>query len=130
MKTSPKLPKKKHQHVHIMSNERREWWWIYGTSMCKKSKLDKCSKNDDFSKIHINLIGELQCIFNPSKVIKPFNSHYFQLYNTYYVKSLQKLFQNQRLMLPLVTMRNSILWVLEKKHHTNLTMDQKMLLVL
>jgi hypothetical protein len=43
--------------------------------------------------IHINLMGELQCISNPSKVIKPFNSHYFQLYNTYYVTNFKKLFQ-------------------------------------
>jgi hypothetical protein len=27
-----------------VSNEGGEWWWIY--DMCKKSKLDKCSKND------------------------------------------------------------------------------------
>ncbi len=32
--------------------------------MCNKSKLDKCSKNDDLKKIHINLIGHKQCISN------------------------------------------------------------------
>jgi hypothetical protein len=32
----------------MKSNEGGEWWWIYDTSMCKKPKLDKCSKNDDF----------------------------------------------------------------------------------
>jgi hypothetical protein len=32
--------------------------------MCNISKLDKCSKNDDFKIIHINLIGHIQCISN------------------------------------------------------------------
>jgi hypothetical protein len=40
-------------------------------------------------------MGELQCISNPFKVIKPFTSHYSQFYNTYYVKNLQKLFQTK-----------------------------------
>jgi len=82
----------------------------YMAHQCAKNQsLTNAPKMMTSQKIHINLIGKLQCIFNPSKVIKPFNFHYFQLYNTYYVKSLQKLFQNQSIMLPLVTMRNSIL---------------------
>jgi len=36
---------------------------------------------------------ELQCIFNPSKVIKPLNSHYSQLCNIYYVNNLKYIFQ-------------------------------------
>jgi hypothetical protein len=38
-------------------------------------------------------MGELQCISNPYKVIKPLNSHCSQLYNTYYVNNLEELFQ-------------------------------------
>jgi hypothetical protein len=38
-------------------------------------------------------MGELQWISNPTKVIKPLNSHYSQLYNTYYVNNLEELFQ-------------------------------------
>ncbi len=63
--------------------------------MWKKPKLDKCSKTYDFSKEFISIGWELQCISNPSKVIKPLNFHYFQLYNTYYVKSLEELFQTK-----------------------------------
>jgi hypothetical protein len=68
-----------------------------------------------FKRIHINLMGQLQCIFYPSKVKKPLNLgypyiftfklqlkvdivyHYCQLYNTMCVNSFKELFQTQGL---------------------------------
>ncbi len=59
----------------------------------KYQSLTNAPKMMIFFLIHINLMGELQCIFNPSKVIKPLNFHYSQLYNTYYVNNLKYVFQ-------------------------------------
>jgi hypothetical protein len=62
----------------------------------------QCAKNQNLTtspkmiilkKKHINLMGELQWISNPSKVIKPLNSNYFHLCNTYYVNNLEELLQ-------------------------------------
>jgi hypothetical protein len=38
-------------------------------------------------------MGELQWISNSSKVIKPLNSNYSHLCNTYYVNNLEELLQ-------------------------------------
>jgi hypothetical protein len=44
-----------------MFNELKEWWWIY--DMCKKPKLEKCSKNDDFLKEFISIWTDIYTPF-------------------------------------------------------------------
>jgi hypothetical protein len=69
-----KNSQKKHQHVHIVFNERGEGWWIYMTHCAKNQILRNAPKlMTSRKKVHINLMGQSQCISNPSKVKKPFN---------------------------------------------------------
>jgi len=66
----------------------------YMRHQCAKNQsLTNSPKMINLKKNHINLMGELQWICNPTKVIKPLNSRYSQLYNTYYVNNLEEFFQ-------------------------------------
>jgi len=47
---SSRIPKKQHQHVHIVFNERGEGWWIYMTHCAKNQSLTNAPKLMTFQK--------------------------------------------------------------------------------
>jgi hypothetical protein len=52
---SPTIPKNNIKYGHIVSNERREWWWIYTTHQCANTQTWQMIKKwGIFKRIHIN----------------------------------------------------------------------------